>query len=54
MSDGTGNRVGFYLDALVGQQRTLTLLRPHSKAVLREAIRADAEFLAKSNIMDYS
>ena len=37
-----------------GQQRTLTLLRPHSKAVLREAIRADAEFLAKSNIMDYS
>lgn len=37
-----------------GQQRTLTLLKPHSKAVLREAIRADADFLAKSNIMDYS
>jgi len=37
-----------------GQQRTLTLVRPHSKAVLREAIKSDAEFLAKSNIMDYS
>ncbi|KAJ7760904.1 hypothetical protein DFH07DRAFT_740406 [Mycena maculata] len=37
-----------------GQQRTLTLVRPHSKVVLREAIRSDAEFLAKSNIMDYS
>ncbi|KAJ7625739.1 hypothetical protein FB45DRAFT_922194 [Roridomyces roridus] len=37
-----------------GQQRTLTLVRPHSKLVLREAIRSDAEFLAKSNIMDYS
>ncbi|KAJ7127895.1 hypothetical protein C8R44DRAFT_873667 [Mycena epipterygia] len=37
-----------------GQQRTLTLVRPHSKVVLREAIKSDAEFLAKSNIMDYS
>lgn len=37
-----------------GQQRTLTLIRPHSKAVLRDAIKSDAEFLAKSNIMDYS
>ncbi|KIY49694.1 hypothetical protein FISHEDRAFT_40949 [Fistulina hepatica ATCC 64428] len=37
-----------------GQQKTLTLVQPHSKAVLREAIRTDAEFLAKSNIMDYS
>ncbi|KAJ3911398.1 phosphatidylinositol-4-phosphate 5-kinase [Lentinula edodes] len=37
-----------------GQQQTLTLVRPHSKAVLREAIRSDAEFLSKSNIMDYS
>ncbi|KAJ8695190.1 hypothetical protein PTI98_007805 [Pleurotus ostreatus] len=37
-----------------GQQRTLTLVQPHSKAILREAIRNDAEFLAKSNIMDYS
>ena len=37
-----------------GQQKTLMLVRPHSKKVLEEAIRSDAEFLAKSNIMDYS
>ncbi|KAF8884690.1 hypothetical protein BD779DRAFT_1536424 [Infundibulicybe gibba] len=37
-----------------GQQRTLMLVRPHSKCVLREAIKNDAEFLSKSNIMDYS
>ncbi|KAJ4490808.1 hypothetical protein J3R30DRAFT_137416 [Lentinula aciculospora] len=37
-----------------GQQQTLTLVRPHSKAVLREAVWSDAEFLSKSNIMDYS
>ncbi|KAK7007378.1 hypothetical protein R3P38DRAFT_3325358 [Favolaschia claudopus] len=37
-----------------GQQRTLTLVRPHSKVVLHEAIKSDADFLAKSNIMDYS
>ncbi|KAJ3730406.1 hypothetical protein C8R42DRAFT_6170 [Lentinula raphanica] len=37
-----------------GQQQTLTLVRPHSKAVLREAIKSDADFLSKSNIMDYS
>lgn len=38
----------------VGQQRTLTLLHPHSKLVLQEAIKNDSEFLSKSNIMDYS
>ncbi|CAA7264497.1 unnamed protein product [Cyclocybe aegerita] len=37
-----------------GQQRTLTLVRPYSKVILRDAIKSDAEFLAKSNIMDYS
>lgn len=37
-----------------GQQRALTLVRPHSKFILDEAIKADCEFLAKSNIMDYS
>ncbi|KAG5643167.1 hypothetical protein DXG03_001497 [Asterophora parasitica] len=37
-----------------GQQKALVLVRPHSKQVLRAAIRSDAEFLAKSNIMDYS
>ena len=42
------------LTASAGQQRALTLVRPHSKVVLQEAIKADCEFLAKSNIMDYS
>jgi len=37
-----------------GQQQTLMLLRPHSKTVLHEAIRSDADFLSRSNIMDYS
>jgi 1-phosphatidylinositol-3-phosphate 5-kinase len=40
--------------SLVGQQQALTLVRPHSKVVIREAIRSDADFLARSNIMDYS
>lgn len=39
---------------VLGQQRALTLVRPHSKIILQEAIRADCEFLARSNIMDYS
>jgi 1-phosphatidylinositol-3-phosphate 5-kinase len=30
------------------------LVHPHSKNVLREAIKSDADFLARSNIMDYS
>ncbi|KAG6914163.1 hypothetical protein DXG01_002001 [Tephrocybe rancida] len=37
-----------------GQQKALMLVRPHSKQVLRAAIRSDADFLARSNIMDYS
>jgi len=37
-----------------GQQKTLMLVRPHSKEVLRASIRSDADFLSKSNIMDYS
>ncbi|KAI0922409.1 hypothetical protein AcV7_005948 [Taiwanofungus camphoratus] len=36
------------------QRRALILVRPHSKVVLSEAIRADCDFLARSNIMDYS
>ena len=38
----------------LGQQKTLMLVRPESKKVLREAVRSDADFLAKMNIMDYS
>jgi 1-phosphatidylinositol-3-phosphate 5-kinase len=30
------------------------LVRPHSKQVLQAAIKSDAEYLSKSNIMDYS
>jgi len=37
-----------------GQQRTLILVRPHSKVMLREAIKSDSSFLSQSNIMDYS
>ncbi|KAF5373740.1 hypothetical protein D9758_000701 [Tetrapyrgos nigripes] len=37
-----------------GQQQSLTLVCPHSKIILREAIKSDADFLSKSNIMDYS
>ncbi|THU82605.1 hypothetical protein K435DRAFT_445881 [Dendrothele bispora CBS 962.96] len=37
-----------------GLQQSLTLIRPHSKVVLREAIKSDADFLSRSNIMDYS
>lgn len=44
----------FYLWRKAGQQRALTLLHPHSKLVLQEAIKNDSEFLSKSNIMDYS
>ncbi|KAJ8517836.1 hypothetical protein ONZ45_g5018 [Pleurotus djamor] len=54
-SNGTSqSKTLFDGEWIEGQQRTLTLVRPHSKIVLREAIRSDAEFLAKSNIMDYS
>ncbi|KAJ7440325.1 hypothetical protein B0H11DRAFT_2292992 [Mycena galericulata] len=55
-SSASGSGAGTLFDGewIEGQQRTLTLVRPHSKVVLREAIKSDAEFLAKSNIMDYS
>ncbi|KAG7092023.1 hypothetical protein E1B28_008405 [Marasmius oreades] len=52
---GTGSsKTLFDGEWIEGQQQTLTLVRPHSKLVLREAIRSDADFLARSNIMDYS
>ncbi|KAG8696818.1 hypothetical protein FRC08_006919 [Ceratobasidium sp. 394] len=37
-----------------GASRALLLVKPHSKLILQEAVKYDAEFLAKSNIMDYS
>lgn len=39
---------------LLDQRRTLTLVRPYSKILFQEAVRADCDFLAKCNIMDYS
>jgi len=39
---------------VLGQQRTPMLVQPHSKIILRDAIKSDTEFLSKSNIMDYS
>ncbi|KII84857.1 hypothetical protein PLICRDRAFT_167256 [Plicaturopsis crispa FD-325 SS-3] len=50
----TGSKTLFDGEWIEGQQRTLTLVHPHSQVVLREAIRRDCEFLAQSNIMDYS
>jgi len=37
-----------------GQQRALTLVNPVSKTIFQEAVRTDCDFLARSNIMDYS
>ncbi|KAF8900880.1 hypothetical protein CPB84DRAFT_1747322 [Gymnopilus junonius] len=53
-SRGDTTKTLFDGEWIEGQQRTLTLVRPHSKVVLREAIKNDAEFLSRSNIMDYS
>ncbi|KAF4621994.1 hypothetical protein D9613_009505 [Agrocybe pediades] len=53
-SHGDTTKTLFDGEWIEGQQRTLTLVRPHSKMVLREAVRSDAEYLSKSNIMDYS
>ncbi|KZV98909.1 hypothetical protein EXIGLDRAFT_641161 [Exidia glandulosa HHB12029] len=52
--EASGPRTLFDGEWIEGQQRALLLLRSHSKRVLQEAIRADADFLSKSNIMDYS
>ncbi|KAI0824412.1 hypothetical protein BC628DRAFT_1379436 [Trametes gibbosa] len=53
-SSGAGSKTLFDGEWIEGQQRALTLVRPHSKVVLQGAIMADCEFLARSNIMDYS
>ncbi|KAF8509764.1 hypothetical protein BU17DRAFT_55907 [Hysterangium stoloniferum] len=39
---------------LEAQQRAPILIQPYSGYILHEAVRNDADFLAKSNIMDYS
>ncbi|KAI1793644.1 hypothetical protein LXA43DRAFT_999787 [Ganoderma leucocontextum] len=53
-SSGSHSKTLFDGEWIEGQQRALTLVRTHSKVVLQEAIKADCEFLARSNIMDYS
>jgi 1-phosphatidylinositol-3-phosphate 5-kinase len=50
----TRSFAGGLLMCFTGQQRALTLVCPHSKVVLEESIRNDTDFLAESNIMDYS
>jgi 1-phosphatidylinositol-3-phosphate 5-kinase len=50
----TRSFTGGLLMCSTGQQRALTLVCPHSKVVLEESIRNDTDFLAESNIMDYS
>jgi len=37
-----------------GQHKDLIYVQPHSKAIIEEALKRDADFLADSNIMDYS
>ncbi|CAL1702515.1 unnamed protein product [Somion occarium] len=49
-----GSKTLFDGDWIEGQQKALTLLHPHSKIILDEAVHLDSDFLAKSNIMDYS
>ncbi|KAH9847776.1 hypothetical protein C2E23DRAFT_847419 [Lenzites betulinus] len=53
-SSNAGSKTLFDGEWIEGQQRALTLVRPHSKVILQDAVLADCEFLAKSNIMDYS
>ncbi|KAI0251595.1 hypothetical protein BJV78DRAFT_1374885 [Lactifluus subvellereus] len=50
----SGSKTLFDSEWIEGQQRALTLVNPVSKAILQEAVRADCDFLARSNIMDYS
>ncbi|KAK2463301.1 hypothetical protein APHAL10511_004956 [Amanita phalloides] len=52
--DGRRRQTLFDGEWIEGQQKTLMLVRPESKKVLRDAVKSDAEFLAKMNIMDYS
>lgn len=53
-SKGGQSQTLFDGEWLEGQKKALILLHPHSKTVLEEGIHEDCEFLAQSNIMDYS
>ncbi|KAI0052167.1 hypothetical protein FA95DRAFT_1602122 [Auriscalpium vulgare] len=53
-SNSSASNTLFDGEWIEGQQRALTLVHPHSKAVLREGLRSDCDWLSRSNIMDYS
>ena len=53
-TDASTSKTLFDGEWIEGQEKALTLVYPHSKAMLREGLRSDCDFLAKSNIMDYS
>ncbi|KAA1470932.1 hypothetical protein DENSPDRAFT_798498 [Dentipellis sp. KUC8613] len=50
----SASKILFDGEWIEGQQRALTLVYPHSKAILNDGLKSDCEFLARSNIMDYS
>ncbi|PFH47220.1 hypothetical protein AMATHDRAFT_68153 [Amanita thiersii Skay4041] len=53
-SEARRKRTLFDGEWIEDQQRTLMLVRPEFKKALQEALRSDADFLARMNIMDYS
>lgn len=53
-SQGPGDTVGHDREWVEGQQKTLLVVHPHSKRILREAIAADAKFLSANSIVDFS
>jgi len=53
-ASNTASKTLFDGEWIEDQRRALTLVRPHSKVLFQEAIKADCDFLARSNIMDYS
>ncbi|KAM6499935.1 hypothetical protein JOM56_005443 [Amanita muscaria] len=54
VQEGQRRQTLFDGEWIEGQQKALMLVRPEWKKVLREAVKSDADFLAKMNIMDYS
>ncbi|KAI9453676.1 hypothetical protein F5148DRAFT_459148 [Russula earlei] len=53
-SNTSASKTLFDSEWIEGQQRALTLVDPISKVIFQEAVRADCDFLERSNIMDYS
>ncbi|TFY60913.1 hypothetical protein EVJ58_g4840 [Rhodofomes roseus] len=53
-ASNTASKTLFDGEWIEDQRRTLTLVHPHSKVLFQEAVKADCDFLARTNIMDYS